>query len=352
MPASMVVVTPVFEQAYAITLSAAMGGSATSDPAGVALAGQTVTLTAVPVVGFEFDGWEVIEGGVTLSDTTPATFTMPAQEVEIAPSFRMSGAPAVKEEPYLLFFATDGKLSAGAWESNVSMNNLLYFKFGSIVGSVAKANDAYWSPDRLRFDPTRISPTKYEDIPYAMNGGVYMNDGEGYYSSDEYNTAVNFKAGKGDPCRLVGLTAEMVKTMSNAGLEAYDSGLRLMSRAEAQRISGERSLSRTDHMVTYPFIGAVLPHSGDEPYDASKFMPAAGFYRGNIPVGQFVYAGYPGQSGSANAYGRYWQDTAVNVDKLAYALMFGSDVDNPKAIDPNFDFQPAMSCPIRCMVKE
>ena len=64
-----------------------MGGSVESD-ADVAAEGETVTLSVHPNEGFALSGWNVIHGGVTISNE--GTFTMPDDIVTIEPIFSVS----------------------------------------------------------------------------------------------------------------------------------------------------------------------------------------------------------------------------------------------------------------------
>lgn len=60
--------------------------------------GETITLTATPGEGYEFDRWEVTNGGVTIGSDN--TFTMPAANVEIKAHF--------KEKTYTVTIQNDG----------------------------------------------------------------------------------------------------------------------------------------------------------------------------------------------------------------------------------------------------
>lgn len=75
---------------YAIVVTSATGGSAAATVDGKPVArvpeGTTVTLTATSDDGYNFNGWTVTEGGVTLSGN-PATFAMPAAEVTVRADF-------------------------------------------------------------------------------------------------------------------------------------------------------------------------------------------------------------------------------------------------------------------------
>lgn len=74
---------------FSITVTSGNNGTAVADKTEAA-EGVTVTLTATPDEGYEFSGWTVINGGVTLSPdntTTEVTFTMPAADVSVKAEF-------------------------------------------------------------------------------------------------------------------------------------------------------------------------------------------------------------------------------------------------------------------------
>lgn len=68
---------------YSITVSQVEGGSASAS-ASSAEEGTAITLTATADYGYEFSGWSVSEGGISVADNA---FTMPAANVTVAPQF-------------------------------------------------------------------------------------------------------------------------------------------------------------------------------------------------------------------------------------------------------------------------
>lgn len=80
----------------------------------------------------------------------------------------------------------------------------LMFKFGSVVGvSAGKKNFQSFNPETdVLFDPTspaKFSYKRWADVPYTENGKVIHDH-------------PNVMLGKGDPCRLVGLTPEQIRS--------------------------------------------------------------------------------------------------------------------------------------------
>lgn len=81
-------------QTYSVTITDDGNGTATANPE-AAPQGTLVTITATPAEGYVFDKWTVTDRGVELSDRTanPATFSMPARDVEIKAEFESQNAP-------------------------------------------------------------------------------------------------------------------------------------------------------------------------------------------------------------------------------------------------------------------
>lgn len=77
--------TPVTK--YNVTCATVTGGTISADPT-KAKEGDTVTLTASPLSGYEFESWNVT--GATVADATSATttFTMPAANVTVSATFK------------------------------------------------------------------------------------------------------------------------------------------------------------------------------------------------------------------------------------------------------------------------
>ncbi len=76
---------------YTVTVTNDGNGTAVADPESGA-AGTLVKLTATPFDGYEFDRWEVISGGVTVTDDE---FTLGSTDVEIKAWFKENIQPAV-----------------------------------------------------------------------------------------------------------------------------------------------------------------------------------------------------------------------------------------------------------------
>ncbi len=91
MPASDVTVTPTFKElppeTYTVTVWSAQHGKVTASPA-KAEAGTKVTLTVTPDSGYELDALTVKQSNGTTVKVTNNTFTMPASDVTVTPTFK------------------------------------------------------------------------------------------------------------------------------------------------------------------------------------------------------------------------------------------------------------------------
>ncbi|MCQ2458717.1 MAG: bacterial Ig-like domain-containing protein, partial [Clostridia bacterium] len=74
----------IIPDTYTVTVTDDGHGTGSADPAS-GIAGTPVTLTAVPADGYEFDHWEVLSGGVTVTDDQ---FTLGTADAEIKACFK------------------------------------------------------------------------------------------------------------------------------------------------------------------------------------------------------------------------------------------------------------------------
>jgi uncharacterized protein (TIGR02145 family) len=124
--------------------------------------------------------------------------------------------------PYILYWdATTGTMQLGKWSNQITAANykttMLVFKFGGVVGM--DLNGTTFALSNIKFNPT---------VDVSITGwGVIETNGEanmvpGFTAADytagirnvsatTYHKIANVKEGKGDPCKLVGLTIEQIK---------------------------------------------------------------------------------------------------------------------------------------------
>ena len=96
---------------YTVTVTDDGNGTASAGLE-ASLAGETITLTATPNANYRFKEWQVISGGVTLTEDS---FTMPAADVEIKAVFESTGT-------YTVTFDANGHGTAPAAQSVESGN--------------------------------------------------------------------------------------------------------------------------------------------------------------------------------------------------------------------------------------
>jgi hypothetical protein len=172
-------------------------------------------------------------------------------------------SPVSEENPgsnHVLYFdiGSDGKgmVRVGRWLGSEDPNNpgadkltsedhvlnvghiydrskLAYFKAGGVIGVNRTGTD--YATNVIEFNPSTLAAgtyiTNYESIPYyGMNGD---DNGINNVSTATYHTAANIAKGKGDPCKLAGLTVTEIQ----AG--KIDNGLwRLPTHSENMAFSG------------------------------------------------------------------------------------------------------------------
>jgi hypothetical protein len=120
---------------------------------------------------------------------------------------------------YILYLDEAGKLRAGTWAPTlVTQANLLYFKFGSVVG-VESGSTTAWNDNgsMVKFNPSGVTPMTWPSVPFYAPSDypAIMNVSD----TETYNTATNVRQGKGDPCALIGYTAQEIADMSDAELQ-------------------------------------------------------------------------------------------------------------------------------------
>ena len=179
----------------------------------------------------------------------------------------------------------------------------LYFKFGSVVGIFSNAGSILALPGRtINNDSIFTGARDVAWHPFLSNiatwGGVPAYSNSDYPQmvtpKDNYHTIANVKAGKGDPCRLVGMDLNKIKN-SNPGSLSYsdiDNGRwRLPSLQENIWFTNNAIPNSTLHFWdlaggSYPspfgpyVAGGEFPQRGSailsEESRKAKFLPAAG----------------------------------------------------------------------------
>ncbi len=155
MPAEDVTVKAVFEQdippepeTYTVTVQTDGNGTASSSPVS-ATAGTEIALTAAPDNGYHFKEWQVVSGGVTVSDDR---FTMPGENVTVKAVFEQDDDPSPPPETYSVTVQTEGSGTASASPASAEAGTLInltaapdngyYFKEWLVVSGGVTVSDS------------------------------------------------------------------------------------------------------------------------------------------------------------------------------------------------------------------
>ena len=137
---------------YTITISNDGNGSGTASPS-AAVVGTEITLTAMPNTGYRFKEWEVISGGVVITNNK---FTMPDGNVEVKAIFEKDALPAPTEYTVTVTSGGNGTASASHAKAVVSTEITLtvtpdtgyrFKEWEVISGGVAITNNKFTMPD-------------------------------------------------------------------------------------------------------------------------------------------------------------------------------------------------------------
>ena len=137
---------------YTVTISNDGNGSGTASPS-AAVVGTEITLTATPNTGYRFKEWEVISGGVVITNNK---FTMPDGNVEVKAIFEKDAPPAPTEYTVTVTSGGNGTASASHAKAVVGTeitltatpNTGYRFKEWEIIsGGVTITNNKFTMPD-------------------------------------------------------------------------------------------------------------------------------------------------------------------------------------------------------------
>ena len=137
---------------YTVTISNDGNGSGTASPS-AAVVGTEITLTATPNTGYRFKEWEIISGGVTITNNK---FTMPDGNVEVKAIFEKDAPPAPTEYTVTVTSGGNGTASASHAKAVVGTeitltatpNTGYRFKEWEVIsGGVAITSNKFTMPD-------------------------------------------------------------------------------------------------------------------------------------------------------------------------------------------------------------
>ncbi len=293
---------------YDVKVTAGWGGSATATIAGGApatgiLDGTQVTLTATVNNEYNFVKWSA--AGVTLTSETAntVTFEMPANDVAVEAVFTYTGTIVAKAQMNyrITWDAETQRYAMTADPTNAG----LYFKFGGVVGVYtangaiqtlpANGNDGFDKGD-VAWSPVEVTDS-WTSIPLFDGAGV--DRGKTITPESGYHSVEYVKAGKGDPCRLVGLDLDKIKTSNSLVYADIDNGLwRLPTADEVMAFAGRSDNAPFEnHWTTLSGVeGGMFPTRTQG--DASTFLPIIGYRNQNAGVVTYM-----------NRSGHYWSST-------------------------------------------
>jgi uncharacterized protein (TIGR02145 family) len=245
---------------------------------------------------------------------------MPSTAVSLRATFDKYATP---DTGILYFYGSgdDTALLVGTWDEEITVSNyasvMAHFKFGGVVGFDMTGNFTSGQMTAVKFNPTNTTWASYGSDATSGTGIIpgYVYDSSIMdVSGSSYHNSTNVAVGKGDPCRLAGLTAAQVKAGS------IDSGqYRLPTRTETEAFLGSTT-SQTAGSAYYTVSGgwtSTDPAVGTFPVGGIS-LPAAGFR---------VISGGVYNQGST---GRYWSSTVYS-STSGYNLSFSSSIVSPTA---------------------
>jgi uncharacterized protein (TIGR02145 family) len=250
----------------------------------------------------------------------------------------------------ILYIDSGGALAIGRWDnSTVTVSNMVFTQFGSVIGFTGVGD---WNnTTSIKFNPTATVSyadtdiTNYGKPTTAWAGTVAASP---LVSDPAYHNDAHLAEGRGDICKLVGLTSAeaQARVIANT-LDEYKSGWRLPKLEENRMFIGiaadntTSTFNTSSGYYTYSTTGSsgtANPYTGTFPenkYAPGVTLPAAG-YRSRY-----------GEESDQGTYGRYWSSTVYRSGDNGYRLGFSSSYVSPS--DGNF-FATGFS--VRCVSDE
>ncbi|MDR2968780.1 MAG: fibronectin type III domain-containing protein [Tannerellaceae bacterium] len=204
----------------------------------------------------------------------------------------------------------------------------LHFKFGSVVGNMVTpiawslTQNVLWSP---------VTITNWASIPFYAESDYPKT----ITRADGYHTIDNVKAGKGDPCRLVGLDLEKIKDTNANSLtnSDIDNGTwRLPTNDENEAFSGYTGTTNTTvhWTMTESINGGIFPNTTS---GSNKFLPASGYRDGEGTRQKWAEGG------------AYWASAPMSPgSKYGHVLSFTASMVGFQTMD-----SPGFAASVRCV---
>ncbi len=312
------------QKSHSVTVKAGPGGG-TVMPSGTRSYhdGMVVPITATPSPGSKFANWTSTSDNVAINNTDSTVTMMVVKGTSTVTANFVPIEIRNSQSPYLLYWDSfTSAMQLGAW-GVVTQGNMLFFQFGSVIGTTMTGSGDTWDTGDVKFNPTNISAARewaaFADVP---NYGNYTGDKAlvSSISGGAYHTANNVRSGFGDPCKLVGLTlADILKGN-------FDNGMyRMPTYAEniASYGSGTRFVGTREQAGYGLCIGT----------DNSTFLPVTGRRSDS------------GETGGVYSTGYYWSSRAGSATKGHYLLF-------TTTVNPNYSYDARLGLAVRCVPQQ
>ena len=274
-----------------------------------------------------------------------------------------------------ILYIDNDTLKAGRWGVDFhSLDDILFFKFGGVVGFSRTIPGGTWAQGLIKFNPiNNLNINNYGSLPgisqqdySASTGRVNISGRYHTHGIQNPNMAVgaNLSNGKGDPCRLVGLTATQARGMTGAQLadttlsiwrsstiDEYIQFVRAPASWEGQSvITNQLNNSNATYWgASGVQDGGWFPIPGNRnstgipPLDArttintnpNGFLPAIGSYNN-------------GTYNNANTWGEYWS-SEIYTSQYPWCLRFSDTTLYPVHQTPTSSNLYLWSMPVRCV---
>ena len=300
--------------------TALSGVSLASYPAsgGTMLTGETLYLTATPspsgATSVEYE-WQYHNGTTWMTLSTTVTPTYNATVMQGANQFRVIAGNRCSSGWTSNIISMTGVTPVGGSAARITWDSVndryvlttdprdagLYFRFGSVVGLfsgtgrytqdlVAGVNTSYFSvADHVTINVSTVTINFIADVPYVSSAN-FPWPGTPVINAT-FHTAANVKAGFGDPCRLVGLNLNNIKSKTAGQLtkaEIDNGQWRLPTGLEQQQFSGYVAgqtitggiwwwnQGQNPFNFTLGVAGGEFPEKNHVNGGPGKFLPAVG----------------------------------------------------------------------------
>lgn len=227
----------------------------------------------------------------------------------------------------MLFFAADGTLEVGKFATTggpMSANEFAYFKYGSVIGMRSSFYKIGFNPSNYLTFNNYAAIHTYSAADYQKFDAAPINEKWRFYlSGPEYHNAANIALGKGDPCKLAGLSIEEIKAGN------IDNGIWRMPTQDEQKLIASTAI-----------LGNCLDTGRGANWNGILLGAKTGF----LPnTGHVTYVGTVLSELSTTAY--FW--SSIPVRDGSYGAAMAAD---RYTIYPDYDqFNKEVGFTIRCV---